>query len=965
MTNSKVKSLTDLLPIPGQGASIVFSLSDLSGFSTIYAIFARHAADLNKNIVHVRFVPDDDSSKTGRQAAGSALASDSSGNAPASSSSGNALASASSGNALASVSSGNALASVSSGNALASSSAEMTPVREIQVRLNHRFRHFTVDLHEQIRLQEKGTIFVFDCLSDLQTAWATDLMMVNFFTVTTPLIRERGDAALFPLKALMHSDTASKSIVKLSDCFIDVCSDFKNIYLRAEKIRDESDQKLFQPHILNPDNGRAELITDGVKLSRFHRAKDMAGRIHADLSMDSWDRFFMSAQRKYEYGEDLADECFQMCRIMMSRDLRMRKLILENFQPADYFFVKEHMVGSGQIGGKSCGMLTARKLIENQSPELYDYMEAHDSFYIGSDVYTSYIVENGLWNLSVEQHTKEGYFSLSSQLREAILKGSFWPQIEQQFEHLLDYYGQEPIIVRSSSILEDGFDNAFAGKYDSVFVPNVGTREERLQAFENAVRTVYASTMSLSALDYRKRRGLSSRDEEMAILVMRVSGSHFGNYFMPCAAGVGYSYSPYRFLQTLNPEAGMLRLVMGLGTSAVDRIEGAYPRLVSLDQPDASPYHTSADRHRYSQQKVSLIDTTTASFCYKSLSDIYSELPVWLRRILLEHDTQAERTFRDRGIQRNIEFISCRGLTKNTELMELLRSMLRQLHNSYGQSVDIEFTINLSEDGDYVVNLLQCRPLLVMSDDGISGNDSGGKVGLHGFIESDSSMNADRSQGSAAEDISDIEGSGQSEDCNRTASTVRILLETRTSSMGMSRSADVDGIVYIDPVAYYEMPYNDKPQIARSLGQLNWQFREEGKALILLTPGRIGTSSPELGVPTTFSDISSFSVICEIAESKAGYQPELSYGSHIFQDLVEADILYDAVFEDERRVHFHPELLRDIPNTIRDYVPDADEQIIGFYDLTGRKARVIHDMKTQRLQIQVACPGTIGTRPRV
>ena len=465
------------------------------------------------------------------------------------------------------------------------------------------------------------------------------------------------------------------------------------------------------------------------------------------------------------------------------------------------------------------------------------------------------------------------------------------------------------MIVRSSSILEDGFDNAFAGKYESVFVPNNGTRKERLAAFEDAVRTVYASTMSLSALDYRRRRRLASRDEEMAVLVMRVSGSHFGSYFMPCAAGVGYSCSPYRFLETMNPHSGMLRLVMGLGTSAVDRIEGAWPRLVSLDAPEATPYHTAAEKHRYSQRKISLIDKETNSFRYVSLEDLNASLPFWLRRVLLEHDTQAERMLRERGDRRSVEFISCRGITQNQELMHLMRGMLEVLHETYGQDVDIEFTINLSEDGDFVVNLLQCRPLLVLSSDaGLSESPLPGETG-------------------------------------------KILLETLRSSMGMSRNVKVDGIVYIDPVAYYRLPYADKPAVARCLGALNWFFRDKEKTLVLLTPGRIGTSSPELGVPTAFSDISSFRAICEIAESKAGYQPELSYGSHIFQDLVEADIVYGAVFEDERRVQFHPELLETLPNEIAKIVPDADSSVIGYYDMSSLGCRLIQDMPKEHLQL--------------
>ncbi len=921
MTNSKKNYLDHLLPSPGCGAGIVFSLSDLSDFPWIVSVFSRHAQTEGRKVIYVRFVPDTDHTQGQSAVSYADLSSGQSSNRSTAQSAN--LSAAQSAN-LSSAQSAN----LSAGLSDIKKDSLPDDAAVICVPLNHRFRHFTVSLHEEISRQEKGALYIFDCLSELQTAWATDLMMANFFAVTTPLLRSRGDIALFPLMARMHSDEAARKITQLSDSFIEVCSDFKHIYLRAEKLCDPSDQSLFQPHILNPEDGCFDLITNGVKLSHFHRARDMASRIHADLSMDSWDRFFMNAQRDYEYGKDLTQECSRMCRIMMSRDLRMRTLIQENFLPEDYFFVKEHMVGSGQIGGKSCGMLTARKIIENHRPDLYDYMEAHDSFYIGSDVYSSYIVENGLWDLSVRQHTKEGYFSLSEEMKKAIEKGSFWPQIEQQFLHLLDYYGQEPIIVRSSSILEDGFENAFAGKYESVFVPNIGTKEERLAAFEDAVRTVYASTMSLSALDYRRRRGLSVRDEEMAILVMRVSGSHFGDYFMPCAAGVGYSYSPYRFLSSLSPDAGMLRLVMGLGTSAVDRIEGAYPRLVSLDQPEATPYHTAAEKHRYSQRKISLIDKPSASFRYMTLDEIAGSIPAWLKRILLEHDTQAERVFRERGDRRSIEFISCQGLTKNHELMTLMQEMLKELQDVYRQSVDIEFTINLSDDGDFVVNLLQCRPLLVMaqSPDAPQGPETGDETKSQGLPQSGGSK---------------LPGMEESE----------IILETLHSSMGMSRSEAVDGIVFIDPVAYYEMPYKDKPRIARSLGQLNWHFREEEKTLILLTPGRIGTSSPELGVPTAFSDISSFRAICEIAESRAGYQPELSYGSHIFQDLVEADILYDAVFEDKRRVHFHPELLKAIPNTIHEYAPDADDSVIGFYDMAGKNCAIFHDMKAERLVI--------------
>ena len=160
----------------------------------------------------------------------------------------------------------------------------------------------------------------------------------------------------------------------------------------------------------------------------------------------------------------------------------------------------------------------------------------------------------------------------------------------------------------------------------------------------------------------------------------------------------------------------------------------------------------------------------------------------------------------------------------------------------------------------------------------------------------------------------------------------------------------------MDPIRYYHLPYGEKRKIAAVIGQINWQYRNKGKHMLLMVPGRVGTSSPELGVPTAFSDISSFSAICEIAESRAGYQPELSYGSHIFQDLVEADILYGAVFEDERRVHFHPEYLESVPNDIAKIVPDADSTVIRYYDMTSRSCRLIQDMQEEHLVLFFSSP---------
>ena len=358
-----------------------------------------------------------------------------------------------------------------------------------------------------------------------------------------------------------------------------------------------------------------------------------------------------------------------------------------------------------------------------------------------------------------------------------------------------------------------------------------------------------------------------------------------------------------------DPGAGMLRLVMGLGTSAVDRTEGSYPRIVNLDMPEKTLYSSSADKHKFSQGKAEVIDMDEKGLKKYSLEELEADMPKYLDRILFEHDYDAETRLREMGRDRDVKFISCKGLVANRTLMEQMKRMLGCIQEEYEYPVDTEFTINISENGEYSVDLLQCRPLQVQ------------KTGSGNVIPPD------------------IEPG-------------RILLESKGASMGMSRMSELDLIVYVDPVKYYEMPYKEKDLVARLIGKINWHYRDTNRHMMLIVPGRIGTTSPELGVPTAFSDISTYEIICEVEESKAGYNPELSYGSHIFQDLVEAEILYTAVFHNEKTVHYSPEKLLQSKDMIREFDPQGElADVVHVFDVSDRKCEVYHDVANEHLLI--------------
>ena len=284
---------------------------------------------------------------------------------------------------------------------------EQEGLKIINVELNHRFENFTVEIRKHITREGRDAFYVFDCLSELQTAWATDLMMGNFFQVTCPYLFILDTVAFFPLIRGKHSFQAIAKIRDTTQLFLDVYADDENVYVRPDKVWNRYSETMFLPHLYVPKTGEFKPILDGVLASHFYQVLGNDTSSPDRGNMDSWDRFFNMTEMMYENGMDVTEQCHRMCNIMMSRDERMRLMIKEHFKPQDYFAVRKRMIGTGMIGGKATGMLLARKIIENKCPEIYKKFEPHDSFYIGSDVFYSFIVENKFWDLRIRQRSEE------------------------------------------------------------------------------------------------------------------------------------------------------------------------------------------------------------------------------------------------------------------------------------------------------------------------------------------------------------------------------------------------------------------------------------------------------------------------------------------------------------------------------------------------------------------------------
>ncbi|HIU74375.1 MAG TPA: phosphoenolpyruvate synthase [Candidatus Pelethocola excrementipullorum] len=753
---------------------------------------------------------------------------------------------------------------------------DLSDIKVYELDASSGFESFTVNVHNIITQEGRGAIYFFDSLSDLQVAWSTDLMMGNFFCVICPYLFELDTIAYFPVLRAHHSFETLARIRETTQILLDIYSDEHVRYLHPIKVWNRYSPEMFLPHRMEED-GTFFVLTNGIDMSAFYSLLHAQSTFQGKQDLDSYERFFQAAMDSYLSGRMDEKTTKKIISSMMTRDKKISTLILKYFEPKDYFFIKNRMIGTGTIGGKACGMLIARKILECQLPDYNRYMEPHDSFFIGTDVFYSYIVNNGYWKLRIAQKNDDTYFSAGKQLQQSMLQGIFPEAIRDQFRRMLAYFGQSPIIIRSSSFLEDGFNNAFAGKYDSVFCANAASPEENLKTFEHAVRRVYASTMDPSALEYRRSRGLSQSDEQMAILVQRVSGTRFGDYFMPCAAGIGFSYSLYRWSDDLDPNAGMLRLVAGMGTRAVDRTDGDYPRLVNLDKPERTPLTGTDHRHRFSQRNVDVIVFSRNVMESINSYELLPQLPAWYKKLIAEHDVEAELSFYERGQARDVLFISCEGVVQNNTFIAMMGNILNTLEEQYGSPVDIEYTVNFNQDGNFVVNLVQCRPLSIWK---------------------------------AAETIPlpDLEETD-------------ILFKVKKSFMGNTAMQQIDYVIWVDSKQYYEFPYIQKSQVVLAIDKINSLYKNTGKRILLAVPGRIGTSSPELGIPVSFSNISNFNVICEYSDGQTGYMPELSYGSHMFQDLVESNIFYIAILENEDTLIFNKEFWNGKKNIFPEICP--------------------------------------------
>ncbi len=773
------------------------------------------------------------------------------------------------------------------------------------------FESFSTQVHYIIRQEGRDVFYVFDSLSDLLLTWATDLMIGNFFVITCPYLFELNTVAYFAILRNRHSFKTIARIRETTQVLLDVYNYQGKMCVHPIKAWQRYSPTMFLPHIMEGDEFVP--ILNSADASILFSYLNQANTPGAERNLDYWDRIFLQATEMLEKPKDMEERqkmVEQLSRVLIGREKRMLSLIKEYFSLEDLIEIKERLIGTGFIGGKSTGMLLARNILRKDPKVKWsEHLEMHDSFYIGSDVFYSFIVQNGLWRTLMSHKTKENYFKSARELKDKMLKGSFPEEVREHFQLMLEYYGQSPIIVRSSSLLEDAFGNAFAGKYESYFCANQGTPEERYEKFVEAVRKIFASTMNIDALTYRQQRRLDQQDEQMALLVQRVSGSHRKNYFFPELAGVGLSYNTFVWKKGLDPKAGMLRLVFGLGTRAVNRMENDYPRIVALDDPLIKPFAKPEDAGRFSQHCVDVLNLEENLFQSMFFSEVLDEDLEARLDLIASRDIEAGERMRSAGKNKDVWLLTFDELLSSTQFSKLMSKMLKRLESVYSYPVDIEFTANFNAHGKMRINLLQCRPFQTK--------------GHHSRVQIPDKIKKNK-----------------------------ILLKQEGNFMGGSVYENISLIIYIDPKGYSKLPLSEKYNVARLVGKINKTINNRAEMpTILFGPGRWGTTTPAMGVPVTFSEINNMAAIAEIAYKEGSLIPDLSFGTHFFQDMVEMNIFYMAVYPEQEKVIFNISAMESMSNLLEEFAPEDCQyaDVVRVYNVREKNLILLSDIVAQEM----------------
>ncbi len=385
---------------------------------------------------------------------------------------------------------------------------------------------------------------------------------------------------------------------------------------------------------------------------------------------------------------------------LLSDHLPFIRLAKQVFSIKDLNWIYERLIGGGKIGGKASGMLLAWHILERSNydfgPDIAKQVTIPDTFFIGSEIIYEFLLQNKL-----ERFVNQKYLSLEEmgvQYPEIVaycLAGKIPNYIMEQLRDVLNRVNGRPFVVRSSSLLEDHIDYAFAGKYASIFCPNQGSPAENFEALLDGIRRVFASTFNPDAMIERQVHGLIDYDERMAVMIQPLIGHRYGRYFLPTIVGAGLSQNPWFDKTDSRAKDGCLRLTLGLDERISLPLQEGEACIISLNTPD---YLNGSNA--LIQKNVKVVDMEANGFKLLPISEILQEDYPY-GRFLLDPKTHQ---------------LTYDPLINDEKFVRLMRTALTRLEKTYDVPVQFEFAVEIIPGPggpDYKLYVLQCHTAVI------------------------------------------------------------------------------------------------------------------------------------------------------------------------------------------------------------------------------------------------------------
>jgi len=481
---------------------------------------------------------------------------------------------------------------------------------------------------------------------------------------------------------------------------------------------------------------------------------------------------------------------------------------------------------------------------------LKNVLQENNSFFIGSELLKELITYNreNLSVLTVLKYMDEETLNNAeymAKIDQSIHEAEFPPhllrQLKDLFDKLKEKTGGNPVIVRSSSALEDQAGASFAGMYESKICPG-----DDFEKFLEAIKTVYASVFTDKVIRYRKDKGLIDFDESMGILVQELNGAWYGQYFFPDLAGVALSHAPQS--AGPDPSQGMMTIVAGLGEKVVNN--GG--KIVWFANPNFD--YRMVGGGSYAQKDICVFDKASGDVKYVPIAEVIAseggcfDSPT-IKDVFTDENEMpiSSNIFNARKLKATFKGM----MGGKPPLFPLIvRYFVKKLEYALGYKVDIEFTAARQKDGTYRFNLVQCRPQNI------------------------------------AENLQPA----------RMPSEVppeRIIFRTK-ESLSNGHAENIRYLLYISPEVYNsghadQLSHEEINALHQYIAAFNNVMQE--KDYIIAAPGRWGDNpASELGVYAVASDYDRSAGIVEMVGEGHWKDIPPSAGTHDFQLIVERGI---------------------------------------------------------------------------